>query len=287
MKNLILILALFALTACGQKKSADSELDISAVTIESATSLISGVADDQSGDNYASYIPRPDGLNFIINQAWAASCVRAVYSSCNSGIRSQTYNDCDLGSSTLKMSGQVQLNYSSTVCSMGSVGNSVTRSYDVTLSGIRGGELSISSQNQSDYKGQTYGGGGRLTTQAAGWSLDIFGKHKTLSVNGVELARVSIRTLQSVNITGSLSRVSRLVSGGQLEVNYNRIQATALLVPQNLQWSNTCCHPISGSLQVTWSGSKVGSSSVTFNGCGQASLNENGQVRDIELSYCE
>jgi hypothetical protein len=115
----------------------------------------------------------------------------------------------------------------------------------------------------------------------------IIYSHKSLSIGGAELARVSIRTLAPVSVTGSLSRASRLVNGGQIEVNYNRAQATAVVIPQNLQWSNTCCHPTAGTLQLNWSGTKTGSTSVSFSGCGQASVNQNGQVRNIELSYCE
>jgi hypothetical protein len=288
MKKLILLALIPLITNCGQRKASESEIDMTAVTVESATSLLSGLADDQSGDTYALYRSVPTNkMELILNQAWAASCIRPIFNSCTSSARSQNYSACNVGSTNLTMSGSVSLNYSNSMCSLGSVGSSVTRTYNVSFSGVRGGNLNISSQSATDYKGDTYGGGGRLTTQAGGWTAEILGKHKTLSINGLEIARVSLRTLAPVSITGSLSRISRLVNGGQIEVNYNRAQATAVIVPSNLQWSNTCCHPTSGSLAATWSGSRTGSSSITFTSCGQATVNENGQQRNIELSYCE
>ena len=288
MKKLLLVSLIPLITNCGQKQAAESEIDMTAITVESATSLLSGLADDQSGDTYALYRSEPPKLmDFVINQAWAASCVRPIFSSCSGSVRSQTYSSCNVGSTNLTMSGSASLTYSNSMCSLATVGSTVTRAYNVTLSGVRGGQLNISSSIATDYKGNSYGGGGRITTQAGGWTAEILGKHKSLSINGLDVAKISMRTLSPVNITGSLSRVSRLVNGGQIEVNYNRAEATAVIVPSNIQWSNTCCHPISGSLGATWSGSKTGTSSITFTGCGQAVVNENGQERNIELSYCE
>ncbi|MFN8846796.1 MAG: hypothetical protein ACK5W9_08095 [Bdellovibrionales bacterium] len=288
MKKYFILALIPLLTNCGQKKTSLEELDMTTVTVESATSLLSGLADDQSGDTYALYQSEPlNKINLILNQAWASSCVRPIYSSCSNSARSQTYSSCQVGSTSLTMSGTASLSYSNSMCSLASLGSSVTRAYNVTFSGVRGGSLNISSQSATDYKGNSYGGGGRLTTQSGGWTAEILGKHKALSIKGVTVAQVSLRTLSPVNITGSLSRVSRVVNGGQIEVNYNRAQATAVIVPSNLQWSNTCCHPTSGTLAATWSGSRTGSSSITFTSCGQALVNENGQERNIELSYCE
>lgn len=287
MKKSFLIITIPFLVNCGREVVTSVEVDETAITVESATSLLSGLADDQSGDSYAEFKRAPSPLQLIIEQAWAASCVRPIYSSCSSSIRTQTFSSCEVGSTALKMSGQVSLVYSNSMCSLATQGSTVTRSYDVTFSGVRGGSLSISSQSKADYKGNSYGGGGRITTQSNGWTIEILGKHKTLTMGGMDVADVSIRTLAPINITGSLSRVSRVVNSGQIEVNYNRAESTALLVPTNLQWSSSCCHPVSGTMSLSWSGSRQGTSSITFSGCGQASVNENGQVRYIELSYCE
>jgi hypothetical protein len=118
--------------------------------------------------------------------------------------------------------------------------------------------------------------------------MDLHGKHHSfVGRRGREVYNVSLRTLQPIVITGGLSRANRLVNSGQIEVNHNLAKFTALITPSNIQWSSDCCHPVSGSLSVTYSGSKTGTSTVTFQGCGSAQVNDNGQSEDIELSYCE
>jgi hypothetical protein len=170
---------------------------------------------------------------------------------------------------------------------MASTGNTVTRTYNLEISGPRGGKINHSSDNRSDYRGTSYGGGGRLVKTAAGWDLSVLGRNSVLSFRGKNIFDVSVRTITPMNITGSLSRAGRVVNGGQLEVNHNLAGFTSVITPTNLQWSNTCCHPISGSLAVTYSGSKTGSATVSFHGCGSASVNQGGQTSVIQMSYCE
>ena len=282
----LLILSFF-LVSCAQKKAGlDTAVDPEAAVIESATSLISGMADDQVGSSFAVRTPNWK-QEALLPIAFASGCSRAVYNTCQSGIKSEDYLNCSPGLSNFTLNGNVTLTYSNSICDMTSIGSSVTRSYDVNLSGPRGGELNISSSIKADYTGNNYGGGGRITVTNSGWNLDVLGKHKTLNFKNKTLYSVSARTISPLVITGSLSRASRVINAGQLEVNHNLAKFTAVFSPQNLQWANSCCHPIGGSLNVVWSGSKTGTASVTFQGCGQAQVNENGQTKDIELSYCE
>jgi hypothetical protein len=152
----------------------------------------------------------------------------------------------------------------------------VTRTYDYDISGPYGGVLSVTSD-----------GGGRLTKTAGGWSVEILGKHKELTFRGRKLVDLSISTPTALQVTGSLSRQSRVINSGSYQVVHNLAGFTAVYVPQNLTYESSCCHPVSGSLSVTFTGSVTGSGSVTFNGCGQASLTRNGQTQDIGLNYCE
>lgn len=285
---LILSLLLAPLfTGCGKKLESEITVDPEAAVIESATAMLSGMADDQAGSSYARLSPVNWKQQLLLPEAFASSCSRPVYSSCVSGVKSESYVNCNPGISSYTMNGVVDLNYSSAVCSFSANGDTVTRTYDVTISGPRGGSLAISSANKADYRGTSYGGGGQLTVTPAGWDLAILGKHKNLSYKGRSLYDVSLRTLTPIQVSGSLSRSSRQMTAGQLELNHNLAQFTAVFTPQNLQWNNTCCHPVSGSFNVAWSGTKTGTATVTFQGCGQAEVNENGQTRDIEISYCE
>ena len=288
MKNRTLKLSILMLlvTACAQKKEGILEVDPTTAAVESATTLVSGVADDQSGSSFAVRTPSWK-QQAILPIAFASGCSRAVYNTCQSGVKTETYSSCVPGLSNFTLNGSVTLTYSNSTCDLSAVGSYVTRTYDLDLSGPHGGELSVSSATQSDYRGTSYGGGGKLTVTNTGWNLEILGKRKVLSFKNEKLFDVSVRTTAPLVVTGSLSRGSRVINSGQLEVNHNVAGFTGLFVAQNLQWSNACCHPISGSFNVTWSGTKTGSATVTFQGCGQASVNENGQTRNIELSYCE
>ena len=139
----------------------------------------------------------------------------------------------------------------------------------------------------ADRSGNTFGGGGRLTKTAGGWTVEVLGKNKRFSRGGRELFNISTRTLTPISVTGSLSRASRVVNGGSFEVIHNKAQFVATYVPSNLTWSSACCHPVSGSLAVTYAGSVTGSSSVTFNGCGTATMVKDGLSSQITLNYCE
>jgi hypothetical protein len=282
----LLVLSLLTVSCAEKKSSLDNVVDPETAAIESAVSLISGMADDQVGSSYA---VRSEGWKqqALLPAAFASGCSRAVYNTCNSGVKSETYVSCTPGLTNFSLNGNVTLTYNNSVCDLNTVGATVTRTYNVNISGPRGGELTISSNSKQDYKGNNYGGGGKITVTNAGWNLDILGKHKVLTFKDKTLYDVSTRTVTPLVITGSLSRASRNINAGQLEVNHNKAGFSALFNPQNLQWNNSCCHPISGSLNVVWSGSKTGSATVSFQGCGQAQVNENGQTKDIELSYCE
>jgi hypothetical protein len=267
-------------------EAADS-LDATESVVESAMTQVAGDADDQAGSSYA-YQSKPDPLFFtlVLNKAYAANCQRPIAASCSAGVRSQTYSNCNTAESSISMSGAASLTYSQSNCSLAISGDYVERTYDLTLSGPRGGQYDLLSSNQTDYRGQTYGGGGRLQKTSSGFSIAILGRHSELSFRGRILSSVSTRTLQNVELN-QLTRNGRILNGGQIEVNHNLAEFTTVISPVNVQWTSTCCHPVSGSLNLSFSGSKSGSATVTFLSCGSAEINENGQTRTTSISYCE
>ena len=119
------------------------------------------------------------------------------------------------------------------------------------------------------------------------------GKSKILkestSSGAAEIFDFSVRTTTNVTVTGSLSRNSRVVSGGEIEMAHNDDEFLALHVPTNVTWSGTsCCHPISRTLESTLSGTKEGTFTTTFGpSCGQATITKLGATRNITLSHCE
>lgn len=295
MKSLILIALVMSVTlGCSKKEEDGSSLTVNSVeaVVESGVTMLSGMADEESGSSLALETKANELKPSIFEQAfvsraYADSCSRAYYQSCSSGVRSVDYNACTVPYTLRSLNGNVTLTYSDSSCSMATTGNTTTRTYNIDITGTRGGKISHSSDTYTDYSGDAYGGGGRLTKTGSGWNLDILGRHTQFTYNGLEIFNVSTRTLSPVSVTGSLSRSSRVMSGGQIEVNHNLAAFTATMVPQNLQWSGSCCHPISGSLDVTFSGSKTGTATVTFAGCGTATVDQDGQSNSIQLLYCE
>ncbi len=304
MKNLKVIstIAIIALisSACGRRNANDpgqnamGAVDPVEATIETGVTLINGLADDQAGSSYALSLGNQKTSVWSLllgKEAYAALCERVAASPmvvCNNNVKEVQYDNCELGTSGRTLNGFVQLTYSHASCTLSTDGDSVNREYDITISGPRGGIVTHTSEAQSDYKvGPAYGGGGTVTKTAAGWDLSVAGRHSSFSFKNREIFNVSVRTIQPLNISGGLGRSNRHISNGQLEVNHNLAKFTAVFTANNLQWTSSCCHPTSGSLGVVYSGSKSGSATVTFNGCGAASVDQGGQQQSIELSYCE
>ena len=293
--TLITIGVIVAITQGCAKKSTDSDTtsvsDTEAV-VESGVSIVSGSLDEQSNASFAFRSEKVKSIwqTLLIDKAYAAGCSRAFLQTCTAGIREITYSNCSTPNSLKQMDGSVKLTYSNASCSMTTDGDSVVRTYSTTITGPRGGSISNSSDSAQDYRATgAYGGGSKVTKTAAGYNLDIFGKHVKMEKNGRELFNVSVKSLTSLQVTGGLTRALRKVSNGQLEINHNIAKFTSVITASNLQWSATCCHPTSGTLSITHSGSKTGTATVTFSAdeCGVASLEENGQTSKIELSYCE
>ncbi|MGE0762381.1 MAG: hypothetical protein AB7N80_03785 [Bdellovibrionales bacterium] len=288
---------IWTLVGCGQKILEDSNsLDTISTSVESGITAVSAVADDQVGSSlvmgskptFSEYASRV--FNQIVPEAQAAACSRALYEMCVSGVSSATrstlYSNCSLPSGRT-LNGSVTLTYSDLSCNL-DVGDSVNRSYDFAMNGLYGGQLLVSSASHTDYRGNSIGGGGNLTRLGANsWQIDVAGKRKTFVRSGNTFFDIQVRTTAPMNVLNTLARNGRVVDGGSFEVIHNLAKFTATYTPSQLTWSGTCCHPISGSLSVSYSGSVTGSGSVTFNGCGSATLVKGGLSQDININYCE
>lgn len=290
MKNLnyLLIASVVAATSCAKKLNEDSTtVSANEAEVESAITAISSMMDEGAGINYSMKSAPSSILEFALPKAYAANCIRAVNSSCVNQVRSATYAECEIGA--VKMSGTVELSYNQSNCSMVTDGSTLTRTYNLQRVGPRGGTLSTSSNSKQDYRTSVsaYGGGGRLTKISGGYSVEVLGKHKTLTIRDREVYNVSMRTTSALQISGGLDRASRTIVSGVLEVNHNIAGRTAVWTFNNVQYSSQCAHPVSGTIDIVWSGSKVGSAQLTFSACGIAQINEDGQNSQVELSYSE
>ncbi len=294
LSKLISIAVIFVIVQGCKNKSNDEDLssinEVEAV-VESGMTAVSGSLDEQSNSSFAFQSVKANSIwsTLLIDKAQAAACSRAFLQSCSNGVKEIEYSNCSTLNGVRQMEGHVKLTFSNSSCAMSSNGDSVTRTYNTEISGPRGGVVSNSSDAAQDYRlGTAYGGGAKITKTSLGYNLDILGKHKRMDRNGRQLFNVSVRTLQTLEVTGGLSRAARRVSNGQLEVNHNLAKFSSVITANNIQWGDCSCYPVSGSLSIAFSGTKTGSATVTFtNECGVASLQENGQTSKIELSYCE
>lgn len=301
-RNLLLVLAAFAplmFTGCG--KNAGS-VDDTTTAVESGVTAMTGSADDQSNvSGFAYRAPRTfEKVAHRIEQILlpfamaTGTCARPITQSCTgspANVRSASYVSCSAFGGLISFDGTITLSYSSaSVCSGGLVntGDSVTRTMDYTLTGVRGANLHVFTTAQTDYNSNTIAGGSSLTKTASGWNIAIAGKNKILTgIDGNTVFNHSIYTSQPIAITGGLARASRTVNGGTLNVEHNLAKWTAALSPVNLTYSNSCCQPVGGSINVVYSGTKSGTGTVTFNGCGNATFSDGGTSKTLNIGYCE
>lgn len=282
----ILCLSLMAI-GCGKKASDVNELDATEAVIEAGLVQISGSSDEQSAVDYAFHKGSNNPfLSLILNPAQATSCIRPRLQACNNGLQESLFENCTPMNKNHARTGSVRLTYSSSSCSMAEVGDQVNRSFDISIAGPRGASYSHSSQEQADYRGELYGGGSTLERLNDGYSLSILGRHNQIIRKDKILASTSTRTLSPV-LLNQIAREGRVWQSGILEVNHNKAGFTAQIEPNQLTWSRSCCHPVSGSLNVSFSGSKSGQATISFSSCGQGTIIEGEESRNFELAYCE
>jgi hypothetical protein len=291
---LMILLTAFTVACKNQEETNSVAFDETTQLMESATESVQATIEDHTDGAYSFYNPNryerfvKPVLNEVLPEAVAnSSCLRPAASSCNSGVKEAIYNNCALGSSGATYSGEAALSYSDSSCQLLSSGDHVTRTYDISFTGRRGLlVVNFTSDAGQNYLGETHVGGGRLTKTNAGWEIDVLGRNQSVVFNGRQVADHSIKTTSPIQVTGSLSRAGRVIDGGELVVSHNLAQYKAIFTPNNLQYSGTCCHPVSGSLSVQYEGSRTGSATLTFNGCGSAQYQKDNLIKDITLSYC-
>lgn len=289
--NIILLSFIILFTSCGKEEEIVNQAI--ADSVESAIAAMAGAADDQAGESIASVAPSSlekllQHAN-LISTAHAATCTgRAYNQTCSSGVRSISYNNCSIGVSSHTLSGNVSLTYSDTSnCEVDTNGETVTRTYDFTRTTGWGAKVRTFSSTKTDYEGNSYGGGGRLTRTASGFDLTILGKHRTRTTAGGRAALdISMRTTSDIGLD-KLARNNRTVNGGTFVIAHNLSKYKVSLSPSNLTYTSSCCYPTGGTINVTYSGIISGSGSVTFTSCGNATLSRDAESYDISFYSCE
>lgn len=288
MKQLIILTILLSGTLIGCNRvnkdhpfESDSADEMSYSLTSALTSLNESVDDEENQD---SSLVQSRNFDNSSNQCLEV----AALAPCKEGSREASYNNCTPSFSSGLLSGVVQLDYSDSQCSTATKGNSVHRTFDLIYTTERGFRFDVSSESHSTYDGRSLGGGSRLTVGEGGYELEILGRHnKIFGPAGRLLFDFSISTTAPVSILGGLAREHRVLDGGEIAIDHNLARFTTQLRPQQLAWSKDCCYPVSGGLEIEYSGSRSGKGVVTFLGCESAQIAVDGETRTLTFDPCK
>ncbi len=292
---LISLTTLVALSACGSESSSSGTdtVESSDESVEAGVSALSGAAN--SGNDEATsfaFVKRSLAekilLGFSVEAAITACGIPARQDTCASGMKEATYTACSTkGKQTY--SGTVNLDFSDAACGMDSNNDSVTRTVNITRSGFFKSEVVTSSDDHEDYRGNTFGGGSKLTRIGiASMELEVLGVRKLRTKsNGKVKYDVQTRTTSPLILAGTWNG-DRTIKSGTLEVVHNNAEYVATFAFEDVKYNKAeCCYPISGKATVTYTGSIEGSAGVEFGSCGSVKIGRSGKTRDIALAGCE
>lgn len=261
-------------------------------SVEAGITAMAGMSDDQSGEDLASTYKSKfqKTLDFLnpMTKAYADTCGgRAYQQDCQDGSKSIEYFSCNIASSNQTLAGKVTLDYSDNNCALDTTGQTVRRTFDHTRTTGWGATINVSSEEKSDFEGNTYGGGSILTKVDSGYQLNILGKHKArTSARGRARLDLSIKTNEPLQFD-NLNRKDRTITAGKVQIAHNLMKYKVELSPKDLEYTPSCCYPIAGSIDLVYTGSIEGTGSVTFTSCGQATVTKNDENYNVELYSCE
>lgn len=259
------------------KSTTDFSSEVSNVQISSQD--VTGLDDLNAIDPQEPAPDRP-GYFFCKGPAYRQACVTDGDTSTKTAV----FDGCLLPYTRLQATGEIQLQYNNDSCSMSETGNQVERTYRYSLQRRHGGSANFTSEENSNYLGDSFGGGELLTKTESGFELEILGRHVEAEGRLQKVkADVSVKTDVPIVIEGTLRRSSRLVVSGTTSVHHNIAEFTATYTAKNLQWNDSCACPISGSLDVKFTGSIEREGAIEFNGCNSQELDEPKKRRRLPI----
>lgn len=313
MKNLLLVSMCLVFAFGCKKKETDSAADIQEnaqqigdvmASIDESGGSSGDLAQIQVEDalkkSFDRFAPGEGAINkstfaaMFLQSAEATACFSG---SANNGFGSCTgsapykkvrnFNNCTIGAAVL--SGDVTVTWASasaTGCAVTAAGQTITRSPNFTLTGLRGATLAVT-------KSGSYGQG--LTLQSSppltSSSIFFFGSdginRKFTTGTGTVLFDQTTTTSGTLKVTGN-ARGSRVIdsnSGGSLKVVNNLTAVTCNYTPSGVTWDRSTCNcPTQGS----WSGSCSDGKSATLNitGCGTGTFTDGTDTTDVTFDRC-
>ena len=211
---------------------------------------------------------------------------------CVAGGKSLSFNGCTSSSGALSFSGSMALQFSDnstcpTPLTNGFTSTLTTSDLKVTNS-IEGTTLEISTASHSNYLARSLSGGLEAAMGSGSIALSIhsLSRHKTTTAGSL-IYDHSVHSDVGLTILGDRASGTRSATGS-LYVDHNGDSFTAKITLTNLRWTDpTCCLPTEGSVDVVNSGSKTGTSTITFSGsCGRAKKSDGNTSTDFTFESC-
>jgi hypothetical protein len=302
---LISIFFLVVWTGCG--RSADNSNSSSETATEVAASSIGGAVSstETSGTVSMRTVPEPKTLkekvlsliNPGLDMAYAlTSCPVAIGQACtgaSSNIVSLTYSACQFLVGGGTWSGTHVLTFGAGATCSTFVSGSMPSSGTLTrnLNAVRTSPLTsvavtIDSNSATGWS-SSVSGGTTITFGSGTRSITINGVNLAAASNGTTRWNHTVSTTAPIVVSGVGN--TKTVTSGTVLVQHNiaRYNATAA-VSQTLIWTNSCCHPTSGKITSTLTGSVTGTETLEYGpSCGSATItNRDGQQSSINLRHC-
>jgi hypothetical protein len=284
---------LILLAGCTQNTASSGSMSSAEQAVMGAQPAIDGAINAQSTESGSISSRKHGAFDWLAIQLAEANvgCGSfAALDTCSaSGTKTATYYGCQSWGGTIL--GTVTLGFSNTTCLLDISGADMIRKVILTREGLPAGTMYTDSTNGSTtYTGNTVPAGTELSYQGVGsYFLTLLGVRKTLNdPSGNTIYDLIAQTSSPISVTGSLLG-ARVADGGALVVFHNTSQYTATFSPSLLGYTDpTCCHPVSGSMSISYAGSVSGTATVTFNPtCGSETFQMNGATDTIQLAGCE
>jgi len=235
---------------------------------------------------YAQYIPSNKYekiFDYLSPNLVAASCNTGTFSSCTGGNTiTRTFSGCSVGSATFNGTVTLLWGGASSNCSMGSQGDTITRTPNFTMTGRRNATLYVTKPPSSTGQVLTWISGSASATRT--YSYANGGINRKFVLNSTSLFDQTTSTTTPLTITSSL-RLNRVLNGGTLRVVNNLTSNVCTFSPNNVTWtSSTCNCPTQGS----WTGSCTSTGSITLEitGCGSAKYTEGNDTTTVTFDRC-
>lgn len=209
--------------------------------------------------------------------AYATSCAFSSFSSCSSNVITRTWGGCTIGTATLTGTVTFTWGDGAASCTMSSSGHSVARDPSFTITGRRGGTMTVS-------KTGTVGQKITRGSSAGAFTFTNDGIRRVIASSGGEtLFDFTTSTTSAISVSGA-SRSGRSISGGALRVTNNASGVYCDFTPSSVTWSSGCNCPTSGSFSASCSDGK--SASISLTGCGTADFTLGEDTQSLSFDRC-